>query len=421
LAETFPSETDVIGERMEAAGADPTNAVARHRMLQRILFEGGFAGITWPVEYGGAGLSVDHLVTFNREIHATAIGGEYASSPATFGLTLSMVTPTLLEFASEELKRAHIPAMLRGDELACQFLSEPTGGSDMAGAMTRATRDGDTYVINGSKVWTTSAQHSDFGFLLARTDWDAPKHRGLSMFLVPIPSPGLTIARLRLVTGFDGFCQEFFDDVVIPAANLVGAENDGWTVASRLMVHERNSAGGISGYFNPTLGVPGARRVGGGGATAGLELMELARRRGLAKDALARQLVAEAHTLATVRQHLSDRVSLAARTKVLPPAAGSLLKLFGSSVGERTTDIGMELVGAEAVAWSDPDEHNRSSQGTPYGIVPGSGLTYLFRQAGSILSGTSEIQRNIISERVLGLPREYAPDRDLPFNQVRHN
>jgi alkylation response protein AidB-like acyl-CoA dehydrogenase len=231
----------------------------------------------------------------------------------------------------------------------------------------------------------------------------------------------LTIARLRLVTGFDGFCQEFFDDVVIPAANLVGAENEGWTVASRLMVHERNSAGGISEYFNPTLGVPGARRVGGGGATAGLELMELTRRRGLAKDALARQLVAEAHTLATVRQHLSDRVSLAARTKVLPPAAGSLLKLFGSSVGERTTDIGMELVGAEAVAWSDPDEHNRSSQGTPYGIVPGSGLTYLFRQAGSILSGTSEIQRNIISERVLGLPREHAPDRELPFNQVRHN
>jgi alkylation response protein AidB-like acyl-CoA dehydrogenase len=309
--------------------------------------------------------------------------------------------------------------MLRGDELWVQFLSEPTGGSDMAGTLTRAARDGDTYVINGSKVWTSAADYSDVGFMLARTNWDVPKHRGLSTFVVPIRTEGLTVLPLRLVTGHTGFCQEFFDDVTIPASNLIGKENDGWTVASRLLVHERNSVGGGSEWHNATLGVTfhGGR---GSGAAGSSRLTNLARRRGMSSDSLARQLIAEAHVLDTVNRQLGSRVAQATRTGSLPPPAGSLLKLFGSTSGVRASDITMEMAGASAVVWS-----SRSADEDRFvplmGGADSQGVAYLFRQAGSILSGTSEIQRNIISERVLGLPREPAPDRDLPFNEVRHN
>jgi alkylation response protein AidB-like acyl-CoA dehydrogenase len=325
-----------------------------------------------------------------------------------FGMTLGMMGPTLLDLASDDVKTRYLPGMIRGDDLWVQFLSEPTGGSDLAGAVTRATRDGDTYVINGSKVWTSAADYSDYGFCLARTDWGVPKHRGLTMFVVPLRTPGLEVIPLRLVTGETGFCQEFFDNVVVPAADVVGEVNDGWTVASRLLVHERNAIAGGSGFHDMDAG--GARETGGQQRMGrAVDLVELARSRGLNDDAHSRQLVAEAHVLATVNRQLSTRLQTATRLGVLPPAAGSLLKLFNSTMNVRTSDITMELAGSSGVVWPGEDR------------AAGLGVDFLFRQATSILSGTSEIQRNIISERVLGLPREPAPDRDLPFSEVRHN
>jgi alkylation response protein AidB-like acyl-CoA dehydrogenase len=314
----------------------------------------------------------------------------------------------LLEFGTHEQKLAHIPAILKGEEIWMQFLSEPSGGSDVAGAQTSAVRDGDEWVLNGSKIWTTGAWWSDWGLCLARTDWDVPKHRGLSMFVVPLRTAGLEVIPLRLVTGETGFCQEFFDNVVVPAVDVIGEVNDGWTVASRLLVHERNAIAGGSGFHDMDAGGvrESARQQRMGQA---VDLVGLIRSRGLADDPHSRQLVAEAQVLATVNRQLSTRLQAATRLGALPPAAGSLLKLFSSTTNVRTSDIAMELAGSSAVVWPGED---RSS---------GLGVDFLIRQATSILSGTSEIQRNIISERVLGLPREPAPDRELPFSQVQHN
>ena len=397
------SSEDPIGARMRAAGTNEHAHAERARVGQRMLSEGGFAGITYPREYGGLGLTAAHLHAFTAEARPYDLGG---AGPM-FAMTLGMMGPTLLDHASDEVKARYLPGMIRGDDLWVQFLSEPTGGSDLAGAVTRATRDGDTYVLSGSKVWTSAAEYSDYGFCLARTDWDVPKHRGLTMFVVPLRAPGLEVIPLRLVTGDTGFCQEFFDNVVVPASDVIGEVNDGWTVASRLLVHERNAIAGGSGFHDMDAG--GQRGDGPSMGGHRVDLAELARTRGLGDDSHCRQLVAEAHALATISGQLSTRLQAATELGVLPPAAGSLLKLFSSTTNVRTSDITMELAGPTAVAWPGADPS------------AGLGVDFLFRQATSILSGTSEIQRNIISERVLGLPREPAPERDLPFREIRRN
>jgi alkylation response protein AidB-like acyl-CoA dehydrogenase len=406
---------DVVGARMATDGVDAADNLARGRTIQRILYEGGFAGITYPRDCGGQGLPVSYLQTFNREAR------DYDFSPlAAFGMTLGMVGPTIVDFGTPQQKEYWIPRMLRGEDLWVQFLSEPTGGSDLAGAMTKAEQDGDEFVINGSKVWTSLAEVGDMGTLVCRTNADVPKHRGLSVILVPVRSPGLSVQPLLLASGETGFCQEFFDDVRVPTENLLGALDDGWTVTSKLLVHERNSVGGASHYHQ----IPGAQRGGsrqtrgGGGEVERMarvmsqdgDLVQLATSTGHADDAHARQLVAEAHVLSTVGAQLEPRVGVGTQKGVLPTSSGSLLKLFNSMAGIRRADIGMELAGSTAVVWRPDDDASRDR-----------GVGYLFRQATSILSGTSEIQRNIISERILDLPRETAPDRDLPFNQVRHN
>jgi alkylation response protein AidB-like acyl-CoA dehydrogenase len=286
------------------------------------------------------------------------------------------------------------------------MLSEPTGGSDLAGAITRATRDGDRFVVNGSKVWTSQADFSDMAVLLVRTNWDVPKHRGLSMLIVSLDSPGLTIQPLRLVSGGTGFCQEFFDEVPVPVSDVLGEVDDGWNVATRLLVHERNTVGGGSAFHSMSVGT-GAGSIGGPGSGP----VELARSTGRGSDPVARRMAAEVHVLSRVSGQLAARVAQGMALGNLPPAAGSILRLFNSVVGLRSSDVGMDIAGPSAVAW--PADLS----------APGSalGLGYLGRQGGSMASGTAEIQRNIIGERVLGLPREPALDRDLPFNEVRHN
>jgi len=212
--------------------------VARHRKIQARLYGAGLAGIRYPREYGGQGLTEAHQQAFIEETAGYEV-------PVQLSVTLSILGPTLLDFGTERQKQTHIRGMLRGDEIWVQLLSEPSSGSDMAGALTRAQRDGDVYVVNGSKIWTTGAHVADYGMLLARTDPDLPKHSGLSMIITPLSAPGITISPIRLATGASDFCQEFFDDVLLPVDNLIGKENDGWAVASRLLFHERNMVGGI--------------------------------------------------------------------------------------------------------------------------------------------------------------------------------
>ncbi|HEX3459614.1 MAG TPA: acyl-CoA dehydrogenase family protein [Acidimicrobiales bacterium] len=393
LADTMPRLPDGTTNHLLSRD-DESGEHARE--LQRILFDGGFAGICFPVAYGGQGLSLAHQQAFTQE------SAPY-QMPTVFNVpTFSILAPTLLDFATEEQKVRHIPAMLRGDELWVQFLSEPSGGSDLAGLVTRATRDGDVFILNGSKIWSSGAFRSDYSLCLARTDWQVPKHRGLTMFILKIHQPGVEIQQIKMVNGTAEFCQEFFDDVPIPVADVIGEVNDGWTVASRLLYHERNAVGGGSPFVS---GLPNAGGNHGGQRT---DLLDLARATGQADDPRVRQLVAEARINDRVQGQLVDRVATGIRSGAFPGPAGALPRLFAATNGERHFDIGLEIAGSRAGAWleGDPDSW---------------GVDYLIRQGFSLGGGSNEMQRNIISERVLGMPREYAADRDKPFDEVRHN
>ncbi len=269
-----------------------------------------------------------------------------------FTLTLGMNAPTMVEYGTDAQKRKYLPRMIRGEDVWIQLLSEPTGGSDLASAITRATQDGDEWVISGSKIWTSGADHSDMGMCVARTNWDVPKHRGLSVFIVPMDAPGLTIQPLRLVSGQTGFCQEFFDDVRVPADALLGDLNDGWAIATRLLVHERNVLNGGSEYYLPPAGGFAAMSS---GSSRRDDLVELAETTGQADDPHVRQLVAEAYVNAKVGGQAGPRVVTAMRQGLVPPAASSILKLINSNHAIRRSDISMELVGSSAVAWKPND------------------------------------------------------------------
>jgi alkylation response protein AidB-like acyl-CoA dehydrogenase len=393
---------DRVAAAMREEGLDPSDHIARGRFTLRSLAGAGFGGLAFPKEYGGQGLPPAYLRAFNE-----AVAGYDVTALGQFTLTLGMNAPTLLEYGTDEQKRRYLPRMFSGDDVWIQLLSEPTGGSDLASAITRATRDGDEWVISGSKIWTSGADHSDMGMCVARTNWDVPKHRGLSVFIVPMDAPGLTIQPLRLVSGQTGFCQEFFDDVRVPADALLGDLNDGWAIATRLLVHERNVLNGGSEHYLPPAGGFAAMTT---SASRRDDLVELAEATGQAGDPHVRQLVAEAYVNAKVGGQAGPRVVTAMRKGLVPPAASSILKLINSNHAVRRSDIAMELVGSSAVAWKPGDQASKAR-----------GIGYLSRQTAALVSGTSEIQRNIISERVLDLPREPAPDRELPFNQLRHN
>jgi len=374
---------------------DDADQVVRAKSIQRKLWEGGFAGICFPTEYGGKGLTPEYQRAFNEESRGFEL-------PTLFNTpTLTIIAPTILDFGTEEQKQRYIPAILRGDELWVQFLSEPTGGSDLAGALTRATRDGDVFILNGSKIWSTYAWKSDYALCVCRTDWDVPKHRGLSVLIVKVHQPGITIDQIKHVDGTEEFCQEFFDDVPIPADQVLGEVNDGWTVASKLLFHERSAMGGGSPY---EVGLGSVERKGG---QVGVGV--LAQTAGGIDDPHTRQLIGEARILIRVHRALAARVGTSIRSGRLPPPAGSIPRLSNGMLGVRLAVIALELGGSRTVAWEDGD---------PVGEI---GVTYLGRQGACLGGGTTEIARNIISERVLGMPREQTQDLGVPFREVRTN
>jgi alkylation response protein AidB-like acyl-CoA dehydrogenase len=394
LAETMPRLPEGM-DNFHLVQEDEMGERARH--LQRTLFDGGFAGLCFPIEYGGHGLTRAHQQAFTQE----SIGYQM---PTVFNVpTLSILAPTLLDFGTEEHKLRHIPAILRGDELWVQFLSEPSGGSDLAGLVTQATRDGDVFVMNGSKIWSSGAFRSDYAMCLVRTDPHVPKHQGLTMLLVKIHQPGIEVQRIKMVNGMAEFCQEFFDDVPIPVSDVIGKVNDGWTVASRLLIHEREAVGGGSPYVSGVV----AGDAGKGGQRT--DLADLARATGQADDPIVRQLVAEAMVNDRVFKQLTERVTTGLRSGHFTAPAGALPRLYAATNSERHYDIGLEIAGPAAGAWADGDPAGRW------------GGLYLSRQSNSLGGGSNEMQRNIISERVLGMPREFAADRDKPFDEVRHN
>jgi alkylation response protein AidB-like acyl-CoA dehydrogenase len=391
LAENMP-RVDPAGPPPGARGDDA--AWQRVRELQKRLHAGGFAGICFPREYGGLGLDVAYQKAFDAE----TVGYEM---PLILNVpTFTICCASLLDSGSEEQKRQHISAALRGEEILVQLLSEPSGGSDLAGLITRADRDGDMWVINGAKTWSTSAFAADYGLLLARTDPTVPKHDGLTMFLVPIHAPGVTLRRIQQVDGSNEFCEEFFDGLRLGDDAVVGEVNKGWEVASRLLYHERRAVGHGS-EFASGRGQEASQ-------TVLTDFFALADAAGQADDPATQEKVGRVLARRMVRDRLVDHVSRATRDGSLPPAAGSIIRLFHSDVTFLEVDTAMDITGGSGVVEDDRDLFKV-------------GERYLSRQTVALGGGSNEMARNVIGERVLGFPREYAADRGVPFNQVRHN
>jgi alkylation response protein AidB-like acyl-CoA dehydrogenase len=366
-------------------------AVAHDRELQRALHEAGLNGLIVAREYGGQGLTAAHQRVLNEELS----GYEW---PSRFQVpSMSPCGAVLLEFGTAEQKRQHIPAILRGEAIFMQFLSEPSGGSDLAGALTTAVRDGDEWVLNGSKVWTTGAWWADWAICLARTDWDVPKHQGLTMFILPIRQPGIEVRQIEMLNGARDFCQEYLTDVRVPDSQRLGEVNGGWTVASRLLFHERMM------HNSPHVTHPANTPHG----TAEGTLAMVARDAGRLGDPLARDLIGEARMLDLVGHALQRRVSAGVQAGALTPDWAAVARVFTVTRSLRTTAIRYEIAGDMAAAWSAGD-----------GAAAGAGDSFLMRQVAAIGGGTTEMARNVISERVLGMPREQSLDRGIPFRDV---
>jgi alkylation response protein AidB-like acyl-CoA dehydrogenase len=365
-------------------------AIAAQRRLQHKLYEGGFAGITWPKDVGGQGLSAAHQRIFDEQARHYVMPDFGIAG----GTTMVVCGPTLLAHASPDFKRLHVPKILSGDELWVQFFSEPGAGSDLAAVRTRADRDGDRWILNGHKMWTSGALSADYGLCLARTNWDVPKHRGLTWFAVPVSVAGLTIRPIRQINGSSEFCEEFLDDVELGEDAVIGDVDEGWTVTRTMLAIER-AAG------NPAALV---RRQ--GPRQLAPDLVALARRTGRHTDPGVRQLIARAHINDFVQQELDERVAtLQAGGADADIAAYS--KLAVGTYDPVRARIALEIGGSAAVAW-------------PHGDVDAvkTALGYLDGRIYSIAGGTNEMQRNAISERVLGLPREPAYDLDKPFREA---
>ena len=376
------------------AGRGDEGAWLRARELQQRLYAGGFAGICFPREYGGLGLDVSYQKAFDVE----AAGYEM---PLILNVpTFTICCASLLDVGTEDQKRQHISAALRGEEVLVQLLSEPGGGSDLAGLITRADRDDQGWIINGAKTWSTSAFAADYGLLLARTDPTVPKHDGLTMFLTPIHAPGVTLRRIEQVDGSDEFCEEFFDGLRLDDSAVVGEVNKGWEVAGRLLFHERRAVGRGSEFASGR----GHERS----EDSYADYFTLAEDSGVAEDPLAQDAIGRVLARRMVRDCLVEHVASAMRDGTLPPAAGSIIRLFHSDVTFLQVDTAMEIAGPLGVV---DDERGLLKVGE----------RYLSRQTVALGGGSDEMARNVIAERVLGLPREYAADRGVPFNQVRHN
>ena len=369
----------------------------RARELQKILYAGGFAGICFPREYGGLGLGYEYKKAFDAECVAY-------ETPLLLNVpSFAICCATILDMGSEEQKRSHIHAALRGDEVLVQMLSEPSGGSDLAGVITRADRRDGRWILNGAKTWTTWGFAADYGLCLARTDWDATKHDGLTMFLVPLRHPGITINRVRQINGSVEFCEEFLDDVDLGDDAVVGEPGKGWEVASRQLYHERRTMGDGSEYTSGP-GIVAAQDV-------SVDLMDLVDRTSQGDSERVREMVGRALVHRAVHGQLSEHVFHAVVSGSLPPAAGSIIRLSMAVSHDVETDTAYAVAGPAVVVPDDPDDEELLEIGT----------RYLGRQIASIGGGTTEMARNVIGERVLNFPREHAADRGVPFNEVRRN
>ncbi|HEX5194036.1 MAG TPA: acyl-CoA dehydrogenase family protein [Solirubrobacteraceae bacterium] len=364
-----------------SGSSEDAEYISARRAWQRRLAEAGLAGVTWPVEYGGQGLGPIEQVTANQEIRRAGVPGVLDV------IGTGMLGPCLIAHGSEEQKSRYLGPLLHGDEVWCQLFSEPAAGSDLAAIQTRARQDdAGTFTINGQKVWTTNAQFASYGMLLARTDPDVPKHKGLTMFAVPMDAPGVTVRGLRQISGEAEFNEVFFDDVVVAPDTVVGGIGNGWGAALTILMFERLTIGlGSENYSSP---------------------VELARTMAAdevaSRDSEMRARLGHVMTeLTAVRFNGYRMLTQLSRGQIPGPEAG-LAKVTMVNAAITATDLGADIVGPDALAEDAAWNYLIS-------FLPG------LKTAG----GTEQILRNTIGERVLGLPAEPRIDKGVPFSELR--
>ena len=360
-----------------SAGEDREEFNAYLRTWQRTLFEGGWAGISRPKEFGGRGASLMEQAIFQEEL-------ALADAPHLLGtIGLSLVGPTIIAMGTEEQKARFLPPILSGEEIWCQGFSEPNAGSDLASLGTKAVRDGDDFVINGQKIWTSFAQMADLCLLLVRTDFESPKHKGITCLLVDMKSDGVSVRPLRMMSGDPSFNEVFFSNVRVPVTRVLGKVNQGWTTAITALMNERANLGsGVQVLFRRNLNALIARShdIDRNGKPA-------------SADPLVRQKLAQAWLELEILRLNTNRALTSLSKSGTPGAEGSTQKLYWSEMNQRTQQIAQEILGPYGQL-SDFDDGKWQ-----YG--------YLRSRGNTIEAGTSEIQRNIVAERVLGLPKSY--------------
>jgi alkylation response protein AidB-like acyl-CoA dehydrogenase len=364
--------------------------IAENRALQRTLSKAGYAGVDWPTEYGGQGLTPAHAAAFLDEARGYSLPDFGILSATTF----EVCVPTMIAHAPPAFLEDFVPKVLAGEALVCQYFSEPAAGSDLAGVRTRATRTPDGWVLNGQKVWSTYGHLADWGMCLARTDWDVPKHRGLTWFAVPCHADGVTTRPIRQINAGSEFCEEFFDNVLIPDELRISEIDRGWTMAQTMLALERG-AGHTEDRWPVTAGAVSP------------ELVELARRAGCLDDPAAQQLLAHGQVIDVVERALRARIQERADLGKLDPAVAAYGKLFSGVYDPVRARIRVEVGGVDALGWTPGDADGAATA-----------LAYLDCRVNSIAGGTNEMQRNGIAERGLGLPREPSYDTQKPFRDV---
>jgi alkylation response protein AidB-like acyl-CoA dehydrogenase len=346
----------------------------------KVMAGHGWTAPTWPKEYGGGGLSPAEAKILQEEMRALKL------RPALAGFGLTMIGPLLLHEGSEEQKREHLPRIVRGEVRWCQGYSEPGAGSDLASLQARAVADGDDFVINGQKIWTSYADRADWMFLLVRTDPSAPKHAGISFILMDMESAGVSVKPIQLISGYSPFCETFLNDVRVPRRNVVGKVNEGWPIAKKLLGFERTMIADVFLERDDALGVD--------------RLLDLARHyvgpaEGAIRDPLLRDRITQVKLDQACLDLTLQRSKDSAKAGHAPGAESSIFKYYGTEVNKRRHELFLSILGPQALGWDGEGFDVREIKAT---------REWLRSRANSIEGGTSEIQLNIIAKRVLGLP-----------------
>jgi alkylation response protein AidB-like acyl-CoA dehydrogenase len=348
----------------------------------------GLAGVPFAEEFGGGGLTLEHEKVW-REVK-----GNYRMMDSEFIISHGMCLPMLNEYGSDEQKTAYMADMISGKTMWCQMFSEPGAGSDVASLQSKCELDGDEWILNGQKVWTTLAHKSQYGVVVARTDPEQVKHAGLSMFILDMAAPGVEIRPIHQIDGGSHFNEVFFTDVRIPKDHLLGEYNAGWKLATAMLMYERVAIGGAgSGKINqPTYKL----------------LKSAAEESGKLQDPVVRDQLMKIYAMETTKSMVAMRNNAEQKAGKTPGPGGSLGKLFGSNIAWKMREIALEIAGMSSIAWDPADASGAERQ-----------RIVLNSFQSSIAGGTDEIQRNIIGDRVLGLPRDISVDKGVPFNQTK--